>query len=141
MAENTDNKSQPNNFKPKTSGTAKPKFNMTFFYLALIIILLGIQFFSGRDHAVETTWHEVKSTMLKDNDIEKVVIVNKTTANIYLKEASYEKYKEKIGKGFTKPGISGPQFYFTVGSVDKFEETEKFLDSRIDSIIKDMKLV
>jgi cell division protease FtsH len=122
MAENLDNKNQPNNYKPKSSGPAKPKFNMTFFYLALIIILLGIQFFSGRDHAVETTWHEVKGTMLKNNDIEKVVIVNKTTANIYLKEASYEKYKEKIGKGFTKPGISGPQFYFTIGSVDKFEE-------------------
>jgi phosphoglucomutase len=42
----------------------------------------------------------------------------------------------------TEPKI---KFYFSVNtkldSVDKFEETEKFLDSRIDGIIKDMKLV
>jgi len=122
MAENLDNKSQPNNFKPKSSGNAKPKFNMTFFYLALIIILLGIQFFSGRDQPIETTWHEVKGTMMKDRDIEKIVVVNKTKADIYLKKDSYEKYKEKIGTGLTKPSINGPQFYFTIGSVDKFEE-------------------
>jgi AFG3 family protein len=122
MAEENNDKNQPDNFKPKPSGPAKPKFNMTFFYLALIIILLGIQFFSGGSKAVETTWHEVKGTMLKDGDIEKIVVVNKTSANIYLKETSFDKYKEKIGKGFSKPGKSGPQFFFTIGSVDKFEE-------------------
>jgi cell division protease FtsH len=122
MAENLDDKSQPNNYKPKPSGPVKPKFNMTYFYLALILILFGINFFSGSSKPVETTWHEVKGTMLKNGDIEKVVVVNKTSANIYLKEASFDKYKEKIGKGFSKPGKAGPQFVFTIGSVDKFEE-------------------
>jgi len=121
---NPKNKNQdPNqvpNFKPKTN--AKPKFNMTFFYVALILILLGVNFFTAGDKPVETTWHEVKGTMLKDGDIDKIVVLNKTQANIYIKEASFEKYKEKIGKGFSKPGINGPQFFFVIGSVDKFEE-------------------
>jgi cell division protease FtsH len=111
---------QSPNFKPKTNG--KPKFNMTFFYLALILILLGVNFFTAGDKPIETTWHEVKGTMLKDGDIEKIVVLNKTHANIYLKEASFEKYKDKIGKGFSKPGVIGPQYFFVIGSIDKFEE-------------------
>jgi AFG3 family protein len=119
---NQPDKNQPDNFKPKTSGNGKPKFNMTFFYLALIIILLGIQFFSGSEKPVETSWRDLRGTMLKDGDIEKIIVVNNKFANIYLKETSFDKYKEKIGTGFSKPGKAGPQFFYTIGSVDRFEE-------------------
>jgi cell division protease FtsH len=120
MAEDKDNKNPIPNVKPKSNG--KPKFNMTFFYVALILILLGVNFFTSSSKPVETTWHEVKKTMIPDGDIEKIVVLNKNQANIYLKETSFEKYKDKLGKGFNKPGVLGPQFFFVIGSVDKFEE-------------------
>ncbi len=113
---------QDPNLKMKPNN-GKGKFNMTFFYLALILILLGINLFMSGNNAVETTWHEVKTTMLKNNDIQKIVVLNKTNANVYLKEESFEKYKDKMGiSGFNKPSKHGPQFYFVIGSVDKFEE-------------------
>jgi AFG3 family protein len=121
MAEETKKeKDQPFQIKPKQNG--KPKFNMTIFYVLLLVVLLGINFFSRSGKPVETTWHEVKNTMLKDGDIEKFTILNRSQANIYLKETSYEKYKDKIGTGFSKPNVIGPHFSFTIGSVDKFEE-------------------
>jgi AFG3 family protein len=121
MAEETKKeKDQPFQIKPKQNG--KPKFNMTIFYVLLLVVLLGINFFSRSGKPVETTWHEVKNTMLKDGDIEKFTILNRSQADIYLKETSYDKYKDKIGTGFSKPNVIGPHFSFTIGSVDKFEE-------------------
>lgn len=112
------------NFKPKTPGSGKPKFNMTYLYIA-IIVLLGIQFFSGGNAAVETTWYEVKRTMILNGDVQKIVVLNKSEANIYLKKDSYEKYSEKLGSGFSKPTVSGPHFYFTIGSTEGFEQNLK----------------
>jgi cell division protease FtsH len=117
---NPDNLENPVN--PIKKGNAKPKFNMTYFYLALLLLLIGFNFFSGGRGPIETTWHEAKRTMIHDNDVQKIVVINKTEANIYLKKESYEKYKEKLGSGMKKPAVAGPHFYFAIGSTDKFEE-------------------
>ncbi|MBP7506288.1 MAG: ATP-dependent zinc metalloprotease FtsH [Prolixibacteraceae bacterium] len=122
MAENNNNNNSTENKKQKQQVNNKPKFNMTYFYVLIIVALLGINIFTSGNKAVETTWHEVKTTMIKNNDIERIVVINREEANVYLKKDSYEKYKEKLGKGFSKPGVSGPHFFFTIGSIDKFEE-------------------
>ncbi len=122
MAENNNDNNINDNKKQKQQVNNKPKFNMTYFYVLIIVALLGINIFTSGNKAVETTWHEVKTTMIKNNDIERIIVVNREEANVYLKKDSYEKYKEKLGKGFSKPGVSGPHFFFTIGSIDKFEE-------------------
>jgi cell division protease FtsH len=131
MTENTNNNNSSANKKQKQQVNNKPKFNMTYFYVLIIVALLGINIFTSGNKAVETTWHEVKTTMIKNNDIERIVVINREEANVYLKKDSYEKYKEKLGKGFSKPGVSGPHFFFTIGSIDKFEEN-------IDKVYSDL---
>lgn len=131
MAENSNNNNSSENKRPKQQVNNKPKFNMTYFYVLIIVALLGINIFTSGNKAVETTWHEVKTTMIKNNDIERIVVINREEANVYLKKDSYEKYKEKLGKGFSKPGVSGPHFFFTIGSIDKFEEN-------IDKVYSDL---
>jgi AFG3 family protein len=111
-----------NQFRPKGNSAKKPKFNMSYFYILLIALLLGFNFFSGRKKPVKTTWHEVRNTMILNNDVEKIVILNKNEANIYLKADKVESYTEKLGTGFSKPAATGPHFSFSIGSVDKFEE-------------------
>ena len=105
MAEDKRNNNPLNNIKPK-SNQQKPKFNMSYFYIVLILILFGINFFATGKHSVETSWNEVKNTMIKNNDVSKIVVVNKEEANIYLKESSYEKYKDKLGKDLAAPALS-----------------------------------
>lgn len=114
------------NFKPKSpqGKGGKPKFNMAFIYIALIVIL-GVNFFTSGNSAVETTWYEVKRTMIQNGDVEKIVVLNKSQANIYLSKDSYKNYEEKLGTGFTSPDINGPHFYFTIGSTDTFNENLK----------------
>lgn len=130
MAENKSNKNKqvPNlgNFKP---GGKSPKFNPYWIYGVIIIIFLVIQYFSLGSGPVETNWQEVKNTMIENHDIEKIVVINKEEAQIYLKESSYDKYADKLGNGFNKPSKVGPQFYFTIGSVETFEANMKSAQS------------
>ena len=63
----------------KTTGGAKftPKFNPVYIYGIILIAFLAIQFYSSGGTPVETSWQEVKNTMLKNGDIEKIIVVNK----------------------------------------------------------------
>lgn len=109
----------------KTSGGAKlnPKFNPGYVYAILIVTFLAIQFYPSGGSPVETSWQDVKNTMLKNGDVEKIIVVNKSQSDIYLKDGSYEKYKSKLDKSFgSSPSKEGPHFYFTIGSVDVFEK-------------------
>jgi len=98
-----------------------PKFNPIYIYGILLLAFFAIQYFSTGGAPVETNWQEVKNTMLKNGDVERIVVVNKSLAEIYLKESAYEKYKSKLDQGFTAPSKIGPHFFFNVGSVEVFE--------------------
>jgi AFG3 family protein len=108
----------------KPSGGVKltPRFNPIYIYGILLIAFFAIQYFTSGGAPVETSWQEVRNTMLKNGDIEKIVVVNKSQSDIYLKESSYDKYKSKLEQGFGTPTKVGPQFFFTIGSVDVFEK-------------------
>jgi len=108
-----------------------PKFNPIYIYGILLLAFVAIQYFSSGGSPVETNWQEVKNTMLKNGDIEKIVVVNKTQADIYLKETSYEKYKSKLDQAFGAPSKTGPHFFFTVGSIDVFEANLEKAQSEI----------
>ncbi len=115
------NKKAPNlgNFKP---GGKPPKFNIYWIYGILIVVFLAFNYFSLGGGPVETNWQEVKNTMINNHDIDRIVVVNKEEAQIYLKEESISNYEDELNKGFSAPSQIGPHFYFTIGSVDTFEE-------------------
>ena len=109
--------------KPSGSGSKlTPKFNPIYIYGIILIAFFAIQYYTSGGSPVETSWQEVKNTMLKNGDVEKIVVVNKSQSDIYLKEAAYEKYKSKFPQNFGAPTKVGPHFYFTIGSVDVFEK-------------------
>ena len=128
MAEKETKKNIGNNIprgaKKSSVGGAKltPKFNPLYIYGILLIAFFAIQYFTSGGTPIETSWQEVKNTMLKNGDVEKIVVVNKSQSDIYLKESSYEKYKSKFNQSFGAPTKQGPHFFFTIGSVDVFEK-------------------
>jgi AFG3 family protein len=128
MAEKETNNNVGNNIpkgtkKPTGSGAKfTPKFNPVYFYGILVIAFIAIQYFTSGGAPVETSWQEVKNTMLKNGDVAKIVVVNKSQSDIYLKESSYEKYKSKLDQGIGSPTKVGPHFFFTIGSIDVFEK-------------------
>ena len=121
MAENKQNNKEPNIPFQKGGGSSKPKFNFYWIYGILLLVFIGLQFVYSGGTSKKTNWGELKE-MLKNGDVDRIVLVNKEFAEIYIKPEllGKGKYKDlKRGSGF---GADQPQFIYTVISPDKFDE-------------------
>ena len=128
--ENKDNKNQNNpfnQFNPNRKNDGKgPKFNAYWIYGVIAIVFIVVQFYLSTSRGpVKTTWNEVRSTMLINQDIEKIVVVNDKMATVYIKKDRLEKYKTQFDANFAKPAEIGPHFTFNIGSVETFEKNLK----------------
>ena len=85
MSENR--KNTPNNKNIKA-----PKFNFYWIYGIIFVLFIGYQFFSNSNLSKNLSQNEFK-TILEENDIERIVIVNKDIANIYIKGEALTKEK------------------------------------------------
>lgn len=117
MAEN-----QEPNKENKNDKIAKPKFNSNWIFAILILSVFGLQiFFSGK--ATQKAGQREVEKMVVNHDIEKVVVVNKDRAEIYIKAESlesdrYPDFTPSKGLGLQSPK---PQYYHTFGTVELFE--------------------
>ncbi|PKP32515.1 MAG: hypothetical protein CVT99_04030 [Bacteroidetes bacterium HGW-Bacteroidetes-16] len=129
-----ENKGSKNPFSNLTGGGKngdKPKFNFYWIYGILAVVLFGIQFLGMGDDGKQTDWREFK-TMLEDGDVAKIILVNKETAEIFIKTENLTKDKYKdLSKGNSITGKT-PQYYFNVGSVDKFYEDVESAQKELD---------
>jgi cell division protease FtsH len=121
-----DKKNSPNfpggNLGNKPGGPNKPKFNSYWIIGIILLAMIGIQFLSTGGGLKEIDSNRF-FYILKQGDIEKIVIVNKEKVEIYIKperlsDATYEDVKSQ--KSNTVLGQSVPQYYFTIISQDVF---------------------
>ncbi len=105
------------------------KYYWVWIILALFVVIqIVIQISTFDDNGpTQTVWVEVERTMLRNNEIEKITVVNQVEAHIYLKESSFEKYRNMLNK----PVEWGPQFFFTIESVDSFEQRLQEVQSTV----------
>lgn len=88
-----------------------------------MLILIGfvfLQFYDFGGKPDEIDFYKLKE-MVTANDVEKIVIVNKETAEIYLRTQSLnsDKFKSLKEKGLK---YGAPQYYLTILSIDAFQE-------------------
>jgi cell division protease FtsH len=111
-----------NPFGSFTAGDGKkPKFNFYWIYGILALIIIGFPMLNLDEGAKKTGWGELKQ-MLENHDVEKIILVNKETAEIYIKPDLLNTDKYKDVKGQTTFGQKTPQYYYNVASPDKFVE-------------------
>ncbi len=104
------------------TGGKPPKFNPYWIYGVIAILFIVVNFYlTGSKGPVETTWNKVRTTMLASSDIDRMVVINKEKAHIYLKPDRVNKYEKEMDGTFTKPAEVGPHFYFVIGSIETFE--------------------
>lgn len=92
-------------------------FYTLFFLLILFSIFIGIGF-----RTAEIGWSEFERSMLSQNDVAKIVVVNREVAEIFIKEEMLEDSKYK---GITESVFGtkvGPHYSMQIGSVDSFEK-------------------
>ncbi|MEC8610524.1 MAG: ATP-dependent zinc metalloprotease FtsH [Bacteroidota bacterium] len=99
------------------------KFNFYWIYAIVAVLFFGIQIFNV-DSAKETSWQTFNRTMLQDKEVDKVVIVNREVAQIYLKESALDKeeHKSVSQKPFGGTTNKGPHYFFQISSPDNLEK-------------------
>jgi ATP-dependent metalloprotease FtsH len=113
------------NTKPKSNfkdSNFKPKFNFYWIYGGLFVLFLIFQYFNS-DNLVQREISQNKfETILESNDISKIVILNKTVAQIYIKEEalSNEAYKKVTNSSFFNK--NAPVFEYNFGDLQNFEK-------------------
>jgi ATP-dependent metalloprotease FtsH len=119
MAENTNNNQVPEK-KPDKNG--KPRFNTNWIFAVLAVSLILFSVLNNGKAALQTSTSEIKE-MIKNHDIDKMVIVNKDQAEIYLTKQALESGRyPKLPKPGTGFGLSipKPQFVITIGDLSSF---------------------
>jgi AFG3 family protein len=99
----------------------KGKFNFYYIYAAMFFIIFIVYFTGFNEGSTKTDWPQLKE-MLASGDIEKIVVVNKDKAEVFIKEEilqNNDKYEDVRPSGLSS---NGPQYYLNISSAESFEE-------------------
>src|SRR5690554_4384402 len=102
--------------KKNNSNDKKPNpFNAYWIYGLILVFFTIIFFLNPISETKEISTLQFEQEMLSKGDVEKIIIVNKETAEIYIKSdrLSDEQYKDIKGE-------TGPQFIIKIGSIESF---------------------
>ncbi|MEO2051440.1 MAG: ATP-dependent metallopeptidase FtsH/Yme1/Tma family protein, partial [Allomuricauda sp.] len=109
----------------KPDNAPRPPFGskgVGWIYWIVLIIILFFPFFSNQmGTAEEIGWTKFEETLLSENAVAKIVVVNKETAEIYLKKEFLDKPEFKENKNRLFASENGPHYFLTIGSVESFE--------------------
>ena len=114
--------------KDKKNNNKKPfkefkfKFNFYWVYGILFALIIGYQFFNSSELATSKLTENEFNEILKENDVEKVVIVNNDVAQVFIKAEALqkEKYKDKTKSPFYN--AKDPLYVFDFGDLQNFEK-------------------
>jgi cell division protease FtsH len=119
----TENNTNNQGGEKKPDKNTKPRFNTNWIFAILAISVILFQLIYGSKTVEKTTTSGIKE-MIANRDIEKVVVVNKDQAEIYLKKESLESGRyPKMPKPGTGWGVAMPKpnFTYNIGDISNFE--------------------
>jgi len=106
----------------KTPGKKKPKFSVYWVYAIIAILFIYIFNSNLGQKSKKITPHIFETEMLSNQDVERIVIINRDLAEIYIKpdKIDDQRYQKYFGKTLSSPARKGPHFYFQIGSIEHF---------------------
>jgi AFG3 family protein len=109
------------NKKDNNTNTPKFKFNSYWIYGAVIVLLIGFQFFNSGDLATKSISKNEFNEVLRDNDISKIIVVNNNLAQIFISKDAMKKskYQKLTNSTFYRDGSYLYEYNF--GDLQNFE--------------------
>jgi len=111
----------------------KPKLNPYWIYGIIIAVFLGINVFSGGigSNVGSTTTQDKFFDYLRDGEVEKVVIINRREAQVYLtsEAASLSEHKKSVKPQLLPMSGKAPNYEFQLGDLQNFENTLREIKS------------
>lgn len=129
MEDNKFNPRQGKDNKPQRKG---PKFSIYWIYAIMILILLGLNFFSGSmgSSGEQMSFQEFRQKYLDKGMVEKLVVVNGKKVEIFLKADS----KPEKDPDSKMPFVSNertPVGTFSIGNIEQFDRDIKEAQSNL----------
>jgi cell division protease FtsH len=141
MADNKNTTQKNKNFNPMLN-QKKPKGGFSFYWIygILAVVFLALQFFNWNGTTEKTNLKDFVK-MLSKGDVEKIIIINKEIANVYIKKDSLSKKEYKdVSKGFGGALNSGPHYSFEVSNETFSNELEKEESKTLSDTINKSKI-
>ncbi len=106
-----------------------PRPSLLWIYGAIAAFILGWYFLGeGDDKPLQSDWSTVEEMVLQ-GDVEKIRVVNRDRAEVFLATEAGERYRrDSTDKRYKRLPRTGPQLFFTIGSVDSFREDLKSVE-------------
>ena len=118
------------------NGNKRPNMNMPrpswmWIYGIIAVMILGWYFLNGgSDAPLPSDWTAVEK-MVEQGEVEKIQVVNREEAQVFLKKEAIEKYRNNAEQPlYRHMPEQGIQLIFTIGSVDSFREDLKEVEQR-----------
>lgn len=129
MEDNKFNPRQGNDKKPQRKG---PKFSIYWIYAIMILVLLGLNFFSGSmsSSGEQMSFQEFRQKYLDKGMVERLVVVNSEKVEIFLKEGAKPKKDPESNMPFVSNDKT-PVGTFTIGNVEQFDRDLKEAQTNI----------
>ncbi len=137
MANDTKDSKDNKNKKPDLK---KPKFSPYWIYGSIFVIFLALQLSGGSNFSqTKKTSQAEFENYLRQGDVQKVEIVNKKVAKVYLTQEARSQgvHTKNKPKGLLRPGDNDPTYEFEFGDLQNFENNfqiikrENNLDTQI----------
>ena len=127
-------KEDPNN-KDKNNNPLKQfnfKFNFYWIYGIIFVLLIGYQLLGNSNITSNKLTENEFESILNDNDIEKIVIVNSDIAQLYIKHEALEKeiHKKRKSSSFLNQGSA--MYVYDFGDLQNFESELKASKSEFE---------
>ncbi len=136
MADNNNRGNNPNLNKsnPPKGKHPKAKFNFYWIYGLLAVVFFIVYYINSTGGAKKTDWRDLKE-MLISEDVEKIILVNKETAEVYIKQ---DRLSKDIYEDIRNQGLGAaekPHYYYEISSPEVFyaqvEEVQEGLDEQV----------
>jgi len=127
-----------NTNKDNKTNMPKFKFSSYWIYGAIFIAIIAFQYLNSGDLASKSISKNKFDEILNDNDIQKITVVNKDVAQIYLTKEALEKEKHKkyTTSAFYRPG--SPVYEYNFGDQQNFEN-QVYKAKEENNLIVDLK--
>ncbi len=112
-----------------------PRFNSYWIYGLVALFLLALNFYSLSNASQEEIGWSRFEEMIRGGDVERIEVINKELAHVYIKPERLEDYKDAAKSKF---GAVRPHYSFEIGSVDRFDEKLENIQVDMDAPISAM---
>ncbi len=119
--------------KPGDSLKKKPKFNIMWVYAFIVLGIFAIATLNKGGKPQKIDFKQFREEMLKNGDVEKIVVVNNESVEIYIKpdRLNESKYQNMAKTRFTSISDRGPQFYFQISSIEIFDKRMEEINAEL----------